>query len=121
MEDGKSNAITISDSVNKNREIIETKASLNIELVPWNPIYKLPMSRVASYLIPLQSSTVTTRTCKLIYQVSFTNGTKYITVRSNVLIRNLTNTPVEVNFNNVNEQIGNNNNNNNNNKQITFF
>ncbi len=77
------------------REIVETQSTLCLHLIPWNPILNLPLNRVGTYILPLTPRPRETKP-KLIYEVSFVEGSKIITVRSNVLVKNATTVPIEV-------------------------
>jgi hypothetical protein len=52
------------------REIIETtETTLAIQILPWNPILNLPVTRVGTYLLPLTPK-IKDINPKVIYEVS---------------------------------------------------
>lgn len=97
LEDKQEIPLVVPSVKTKNRSIVETQTTLCIHLIPWNPIFSLPINRVGVYLIPLTPKPKD-NSIKLIYEISFREGSKVLTFRSNVLIKNETKFLLEVCF-----------------------
>jgi vacuolar protein sorting-associated protein 13A/C len=82
----------------RSREYVpQSHSTLSIQLIPWNPITQLPVSRVGTFLVPLTPKPMDINP-KLVYEVTFKEGSKFIVVRSNVVVQNCCDTDVEVGF-----------------------
>src|SRR4051812_33616926 len=54
----------------KSRELVDTQMTLSVQIIPWNPIHNLPLTRIGTYLLSLTPKPKDINP-KLIYQVSY--------------------------------------------------
>ena len=76
----------------ENQRKMQEKNTLNFQMENSSfPVKKLPINMIRSFALPLDNKTV-------IYEVNYKKGSKYCTIRSNILIQNLTNHNLHIQF-----------------------
>lgn len=78
---------------------------LCFNVIPWNPITNLPLNRVGTLVLPLTPKVDEYKT-HIIYDVQYKDISKVITVRSNIVVKNLTQNKVEIRLSQKNSSFG---------------